>query len=149
MTIAAYIVLFFAVMFLGLMLVLRKRVQLAIAVIKEAARSLAAIPALIFMPVLQSLGLVIFLVPWVVYCVYLASSGELKTVEMPPLISNGDTTTVRTFEYNSNTRYAFLYMLFSYFECMFNGMVGIVNKSIGAWPSAPAGFFSRKSCPFS
>lgn len=115
MQIASYIVLFLAIMYLGLMLVLRKRVQLAIAVIKEASRSLAAIPALIFMPVMQSLGLIIFLFPWVVYCVYLASSGEMKTVEITPLVSGGDTTTVRTFEYNANTRYAFLYMLFSYF----------------------------------
>ena len=115
MEIASYVVLVLAALYALLMLVMRKRVQLAIAVIKEAARALAAMPTLIFMPLIQSLGLMVFLVPWVVYCVYLASSGDMSIVEMSYTYPTPGTTTVRSFEYNDNTRYAFLYMLFSYF----------------------------------
>lgn len=114
--IASYVLIAFAVAYALLMLVMRKRVQLALAVIKEAARSLAAMPALIIMPLVQSLGLIVFLVPWVIYCVYLASSGDMKTTETTYTWGGADTTTTtRSFEYNDNTRYAFLYMLFSYF----------------------------------
>ena len=113
--ICSYVVLVIAFLYALLMLAMRKRVQLAIAVIKEAARALAAMPALIFMPMCQSIGLMIFLVPWVVYCVYLASSGDMTVVDMKYSYPAAGTTTVRSFTYNDNTRYAFLYMLFSYF----------------------------------
>jgi Plasma-membrane choline transporter len=50
-----------------LVLVLRKRIMLALGIIKEAGRALATMPSLIFLPVVQCFGLVCFLVPWFIY----------------------------------------------------------------------------------
>jgi hypothetical protein len=111
--VAAYAVITIAVLYAFLMLVMRKRVQLALAVIKEAARAMASMPGLILMPLVQALGLIVFLAPWMVYCIYLASSGDVKTYTATDL--SGNSYTMKSFEYNTNTRYAFLYMLFSYF----------------------------------
>ena len=118
MQICAYIVLTIAFLYMCLMCVMRSRVQLALNVVKEAARAMAAMPALIFMPVIQALGLILFMLPWLVYCIYLASSGDLK-------VENGTYTDISTgldvnyqyksFVYTDNTKYAFLYMLFSWF----------------------------------
>lgn len=115
--IASYVVFAFAGLYALLLLVMRKRVQLALNVIKEAARALSHMKALIFMPVFQAIGLTIFLVPWIVYCIYLASSGEMSVSIGTYYDTSGAAIdyTYRTFEYSSNTKYAFLYMLFSYF----------------------------------
>ena len=113
MQIVSYIVLGLAVLYACLLCVMRSRVQLAIAVVKQAARAIQSMPALIAMPIVQAIGLCLFLVPWIIYSIYLASSGELKTIayEYPP----GFTRYYREFEYTDNTRYAFLYMLFTWF----------------------------------
>lgn len=94
------------------LIVMRKRVQLAIGIVKEAARALAAMPILIFLPVIQSVALLIFLIPWTIYVIYLGSSGEQRQVQVS---DNDDTLTYREMHYDENTRYAFLYMLFAYF----------------------------------
>ena len=75
---------------------------MAINIVKEAAKSLSTMPILIFTPVVQLVGVVLFLIPWFIYVVYLASSGDMKTDE---------TTGFRSFEYSQNTKYAFLYMV--------------------------------------
>lgn len=98
------------VLYFCLLCVMRKRIMLALAIIKEAARALAAMPILVFMPVIQTLGIVIFLVPWTIYALYLASSGEVNTERV------GDTDVqYKTVEYNNNIRYAFLFLLFCWF----------------------------------
>jgi len=100
------------VLYLCLLCVMRKRIMLAIGIVKEAARALAAMPILVFMPVLQTAGIVIFLVPWTIYALYLASSGKVivETEEV-----NGVQVSYRVVEYNNNIRYAFLYLLFCWF----------------------------------
>lgn len=95
-----------------LICVLRKRILLAIGIVKEAARALAAMPIIVLMPVFQCIAIVLFLVPWVIYSLYLASSGEIKVNEME---SGGVTTQYRTMEYSTNQRYAFLYLLFCWY----------------------------------
>lgn len=125
------------VLYLCLMCVMRKRIMLAISIIKEAARALAAMPVIILMPVFQAFAVVIFLVPWVIYSVYLGSSGEVKVNEVT---INGATAQYRTMEYDNNTRYAFLYMLFIwYWTSEFILAVGqlVSSMSIAAW------FFNR------
>ncbi|CAN0430146.1 unnamed protein product, partial [Discosporangium mesarthrocarpum] len=94
------------------MLWFRKRVWLAIAVTEEAARAINAMKAIIFCPIFQALGLFIFLVPWSVYAVYLASSGEITT---GTVTTSAGEITVKSFQYTTNIRYAALYLLFSYF----------------------------------
>jgi choline transporter-like protein 2/4/5 len=91
-----------------LLLVMRKRIMLAIGIVKEAARALGAMPALLFLPIVQAIGMVLFLVPWTIYVLYLASSGSVSTQET-------DAGSYQTFEYTDNAKYAFIYLLFCYF----------------------------------
>lgn len=116
MRIISYIIFAIAALYFCLIIVLRKRIQLAIAVVKQAARALSAMPTLLLLPIIQSIGLAIFLVPWLIYTIYLASSGDVKT-STGTYDYNGETVTytTRSFTYTTNTRYAFLYMLFCWF----------------------------------
>eukprot|EP00596_Hydrurales_sp_CCMP1899_P007026 CAMPEP_0119035114 /NCGR_PEP_ID=MMETSP1177-20130426/2080_1 /TAXON_ID=2985 /ORGANISM="Ochromonas sp, Strain CCMP1899" /LENGTH=377 /DNA_ID=CAMNT_0006993035 /DNA_START=379 /DNA_END=1509 /DNA_ORIENTATION=+ len=96
-----------------LMFILRKRIQLAIGIIKEAAKSIAKMPILILLPILQVLAMVVFLIPWFIYVIYLASSGD--TINVDATTSTGEAYTYRKFVYTENTKYAFIYMLFCWF----------------------------------
>eukprot|EP00550_Attheya_septentrionalis_P004076 CAMPEP_0198293602 /NCGR_PEP_ID=MMETSP1449-20131203/17936_1 /TAXON_ID=420275 /ORGANISM="Attheya septentrionalis, Strain CCMP2084" /LENGTH=668 /DNA_ID=CAMNT_0043993243 /DNA_START=95 /DNA_END=2101 /DNA_ORIENTATION=+ len=58
---------------------LRKQIQLALGCVKEAARAIGAMPLIIFFPILQAAGLVLFMVAWTYYAVFLASMGDLVT----------------------------------------------------------------------
>lgn len=99
-----------------LMVVLRKRVNLAIGIVKQAARALAYMPTLLTVPIVQAIGLVLFLVPWVIYLVYLASSGDMQTVESTYIYNGAEVEySYRTFSYTNSARYTFLYMLFCWF----------------------------------
>ena len=100
------------VLYLCWLCVMRKRIMLALGIIKEAARALAAMPILVFMPIIQTLGIVIFLVPWTIYALYLASSGDVTT-ESETL--NGNEVQYKVITYNMNIRYAFLFLLFCWF----------------------------------
>jgi hypothetical protein len=114
--ILSYIAMGFAFLYFCLMLVLRSRVQLAIGVIQEAAKALKHMQLLLLSPVLQVFGLCVFMVPWIIYVIYLASSGTMQ-VHTGTQTINGSTQsyTYRTFEYTVNTKYAFLYMIFCYY----------------------------------
>jgi hypothetical protein len=97
-----------------LVLVLRKRIMLAIGIIKEAGRALATMPSVIFLPVLQSAGMVAFIVPWFIYMLYLGSSGTIVNVTVYNDYSQ-TSVTYRKFEYDEYTKYAMIYMLFCWF----------------------------------
>jgi choline transporter-like protein 2/4/5 len=112
MQVFAYTGMALTVLYLCLLVVLRSRIQLSIGIIKESARAVASMPILIFMPVVQVIGIVAFLVPWTIYVVFLASSGELQVVQTTV---NGYTFSYRQFSYDTNTKYTFLYMLFCWF----------------------------------
>eukprot|EP01006_Ploeotia_vitrea_P026083 TRINITY_DN59057_c0_g1_i1.p1 TRINITY_DN59057_c0_g1~~TRINITY_DN59057_c0_g1_i1.p1 ORF type:complete len:649 (+),score=-43.50 TRINITY_DN59057_c0_g1_i1:57-2003(+) len=106
MKVFSYIVMALFLLYTCLILVMGKRIAMAVSIVKEAARALAAMPILILSPVFQMLGMVIFLVPWTIYVLYLASSGDMVIDKQ---------TKFRTFEYDQNTKYAFWYMLFCWF----------------------------------
>ena len=97
------------------MVVLRKRINLAIGIVKEAAKALIHMPFLIAVPCLQALGIAIFLVPWIIFLLFIASSGNMVT----HTVTNDDITpysyTYRTFSYNRDVKYSFLYMIFCWF----------------------------------
>jgi choline transporter-like protein 2/4/5 len=124
-------------LYLCLLIVMRKRVQLAIGVVKEAARALGSMPFLILMPVMQVVAMVIFLIPWVIYLFYLASSGEVVTKTVTTTTVYGETSySVRSFQYTKNTKIAFIYMLFCWFwSSEFFIAVGqlIIALSLVAW----------------
>jgi hypothetical protein len=56
---------------------------------------------------------VIFLIPWFIYVIYLASSGD--TINVDATTSTGEAYAYRKFVYTENTKYAFIYMLFCWF----------------------------------
>jgi len=91
---------------------MRHRIMLALGITKEAARSMAAMPIVILLPILQCMGVCVFLVPWVFYSLFLASSGDVQvnTYEV-----NGQEMSYREFVYTDNMRYAGLYLLFVWF----------------------------------
>mmetsp|Transcript_16362 Transcript_16362/g.27658 ORF Transcript_16362/g.27658 Transcript_16362/m.27658 type:complete len:673 (+) Transcript_16362:87-2105(+) len=117
MRVFSYIGFVVTALYFCLVLVMRKRVQLAIGIVKQAAKGLATMPILLLLPVFQAVGVVIFLVPWIFYVVYLASSGEIETVTTSYTDSNGNEVSYsyREFTYTNNTKFAFLYMLFCWF----------------------------------
>jgi hypothetical protein len=105
-----------AFLYFCLTLVMRSRVQLAIGVIQEAGKALGHMKALLLTPIIQVFGLCLFLVPWIIYVFYLASSGTVNTHVGTTTINGIEQTyTYRTFEYTTNTKYAFLYMIFCYY----------------------------------
>eukprot|EP00953_Heterococcus_sp_UTEX-ZZ885_P042147 21449-Heterococcus_DN1.PRE.3 len=109
---------------------LRKRIQIAIAITKEASRAVNSMKAIILFPVLQCLGVAIFLVPWCAYAMYLASSGDITAVKL----SNG--ATVKQFTYTDDIRYAALYLIFVYFwTSEFVVALGqiVVAMSVATW----------------
>ena len=97
------------VLWLALICCIRKRIMLAIGIVKEAARAIAAMPVIVVFPIFQIFGLCVFLVPWFLYCLYLASSGEIKVRD------GGAAGSYREFVYDDNTYYAGWYMIFIYY----------------------------------
>ena len=104
-------------LYLCLVLVMRKRIHLAIGIVKQAGKALATMPALLGLPVAQAIGLLLFIIPWIIYVLFLASSGEMTTMVASYETDDGATVSYsyREFSYTTNTKYAFLYMIFCYF----------------------------------
>ena len=88
--------------------------MLAIAVVKVAAAAVGALWPLTIFPVIQCAGLVVFMVPWLIYCFYLASSCTIKTQQIA-FGDDGMTVTTKDFEYSEDQKYAALYLLFCFF----------------------------------
>lgn len=103
-------------LYLCLMIVLRKRINLACGVIKEAARAMESMPTILVVPLIQAIGMCLFLAPWLTYLIFLAASGDMVTKERV-VEYNGlsYTSTYEIYEYSSQTKYVFLYMLFTWF----------------------------------
>jgi len=111
---------------------LRSRIQLALAIVKEAAKAIQSMTLIILFPVMQCAGFVIFMVVWMVYAVYLASLGDPQVtglctdVSYPTaaslIVSEDACTTAghtwmpyQTFEYNDEQTQMGWYLLFCYF----------------------------------
>ena len=122
---ASYIAFALAGLWFFLICFLRARIQLALAVVKQAARSVAAMPMMILFPVLQCAAFVVFMVVWLYYAVYLASLGELSTsgvCSTPTYLTEtlctgaGEKWIVyRSFDYDETTTQMGWYLLFCYF----------------------------------
>ena len=96
-------------LWLALICCIRKRIMLAIGIVKEAARSIAAMPIIVVFPIVQITALVIFVLPWFIYCLYLASAGKMKVRD------GGAAGDYREFVYTDNQYYAGWYMVFIYY----------------------------------
>jgi len=95
-----------------LIIILCKRIMLAIGIVLEASKSITSMPLLILMPIIQVTGCVAFLIPWTIFVAYLASSGDVTTITKS---YNGISYSYREVSYSKNTKYAFLYYLFCWF----------------------------------
>ncbi|GLD74382.1 choline transporter-like protein 5-A, partial [Lates japonicus] len=75
------------VSFLAMLIFLRRRVQVAIALLREASKAIGHIMSTLFFPVVTFLLLTICISYWAVTAVYLASSGEAIYKVMSPDVS--------------------------------------------------------------
>ncbi|GMH74283.1 hypothetical protein TrST_g7085 [Triparma strigata] len=134
---------------------LRKRIVLAIGIVKEACKAVARMPIITVYPVFQVLGAVIFLVPWCIYMLYLASSGDVAvdcictssfSSSYADALSGGSDAEsscessgcflYKSFTYSDDMKYTGLYMLFSWFwTSQFIIAAGqlVVAMSISTW----------------
>eukprot|EP00611_Tribonema_gayanum_P025465 TRINITY_DN5798_c0_g2_i1.p1 TRINITY_DN5798_c0_g2~~TRINITY_DN5798_c0_g2_i1.p1 ORF type:complete len:646 (-),score=224.01 TRINITY_DN5798_c0_g2_i1:303-2240(-) len=103
--IAGYVL---AGLFACLALFMCRRIRLATSIMKEAARAIGKIPAMILMPVVEAVGLVLFFVPLVFYGVYVASMGDFSTTTVAGL-------EVKTVTYGSEVQGMGWYLLFCLF----------------------------------
>jgi len=94
-----------------LVIFLRQSIRLALACVKQAARAIGAMPIILFFPIIQCIGLFVFLVVWLVYAVNLASLGEVVLKELP----TDSAITVRFYEYDDFIKRTGWYLLFCLF----------------------------------
>uniref|UniRef100_A0A4W6BNU2 Choline transporter-like protein n=1 Tax=Lates calcarifer TaxID=8187 RepID=A0A4W6BNU2_LATCA len=82
-----WIILLTEASFLAMLIFLRRRVQVAIALLREASKAIGHIMSTLFFPVVTFLLLTICISYWAVTAVYLASSGEAIYKVMSPDVS--------------------------------------------------------------
>eukprot|EP00640_Fibrocapsa_japonica_P000767 CAMPEP_0113938732 /NCGR_PEP_ID=MMETSP1339-20121228/5151_1 /TAXON_ID=94617 /ORGANISM="Fibrocapsa japonica" /LENGTH=593 /DNA_ID=CAMNT_0000941985 /DNA_START=62 /DNA_END=1843 /DNA_ORIENTATION=+ /assembly_acc=CAM_ASM_000762 len=124
-----YVLIALGIIWIVFLICLRKRIQLAISIIKEASKSIMDMPLIVLFPVIQVIGTICFLIPWIIYVLYLASSGEVYTYTYNGISMKG-------FSYDDNIRYAFLYLLFCWFwTSQFIVAVGqmVVAMAVSMW----------------
>ena len=85
--ITSYVIFGFGGVIFLLMVCLRTQIQLAIGCVKEAGKAVTHMPALLFVPVVQSIAFIIFMIAFLTYGIYLASQGEITTLELPVSLS--------------------------------------------------------------
>jgi len=55
-----------------------KSINMAIKCVCMGAKALDEMPMMVFIPILQITGFILFMVPWVYYCMFIASVGDMK-----------------------------------------------------------------------
>jgi len=88
---------------------MREQINLAIGLVKEAAKAMQAMRTIVFIPFLQAFGFGLFMVPWVFYILYLASLGDQKVKQFDV---NGVAVTAREYEFDNEVQRSGWYMLF-------------------------------------
>mmetsp|Transcript_1145 Transcript_1145/g.1484 ORF Transcript_1145/g.1484 Transcript_1145/m.1484 type:complete len:788 (-) Transcript_1145:543-2906(-) len=78
-----WIFIIFLILYICIIVFLRKRILLAMGVVKEACRAIAAMPLIALFPSLQLVGFILFMIPWTFYIVYTAGMGTISTYEDP------------------------------------------------------------------
>eukprot|EP00300_Choanocystis_sp_HF-7_P033136 c45430_g1_i1.p1 GENE.c45430_g1_i1~~c45430_g1_i1.p1 ORF type:complete len:630 (-),score=130.06 c45430_g1_i1:59-1948(-) len=74
LAVGAFFALLFLLMFFGLIF-MRRRINLAVEIVKEAARTVAAIPSMLVLPLLVFIVLAGFIAAWIVVMLYLGTAG--------------------------------------------------------------------------
>lgn len=131
MRITAYLLYAVSVLLFMVMVCLRKQIQLAIGCVKEAGRAVHSMPFMFIIPILQVVGFAIFFAVWVVYAVFLASTGHINVVEFPIDIDTGAEIAIRLYEMNDSSYYSSWFLLFClYWTANFIIAVGHVALSM-------------------
>lgn len=115
---------------------LRKQIMLAMACVREAARSIGSMPIIVAFPLIQGTGLVLFLAVWLAFAVSLASTGEISDMALPTFA----VVKVRTYLFDDFTKYCGWYLLFCLiWTIAFIQAIGeiVVAMSVSKW------YFSR------
>lgn len=134
--IMSYILLGVGAIVFFLVIYLRREMQIAMACVGEAARAVGAMPGIVFFPIFQCIGLILFMAVWIFYAVHLASMGEVAAKELPL----DSVVTVRHYTYDSFIGKCGWFLLFSFFwTVQYIAALGeiIVAMSISKW------YFSR------
>lgn len=105
---------------------LRKQIMLAMSCVKQAARSIASMPIIMTLPILQTCGFFAFGAVWLYYAVHLASMGTLKTTTLP----FDSVVTVHSFDYTQGIERFGWYLLFCFFWS--SGLISAVGSIIVA-----------------
>jgi hypothetical protein len=77
-----YLILGIAAVWACLMLWMGRSIMLAVRCVSLGSVALDDMPMLVIMPVCQVIGLVLFMVPWIFYCLYIASDGYYSIIRM-------------------------------------------------------------------
>mmetsp|Transcript_44743 Transcript_44743/g.140297 ORF Transcript_44743/g.140297 Transcript_44743/m.140297 type:complete len:636 (-) Transcript_44743:141-2048(-) len=107
-----YIFAICTIIYVCLCVYLRSRIALAIGLLKEAARAVASMPVLVFFPVIQAIGWVLFMIPWVFYCLFVASTGEVGSKEVE---YNSQTIQIKTYNFDDDVQNQGWFLLFVFF----------------------------------
>ena len=111
----AYIIFGLTALFILILLAIRKRIRIAIQVIKEASRALSAVRSLILLPLLPLALFVAFAAGWAVMALYMYSVGTYADVTTPNQVlydfyteqRNGNPATSLQFVWDTNYKYLF------------------------------------------
>jgi choline transporter-like protein 2/4/5 len=102
---------------LCIILYLKDRLTLAIGLIIQTAKALVSMPLLvIIVPVMQVVAYILFTIPWVIYCIMLAASGEIEVLQAG--ITDDDAAVqvnYKNFQYTKDQKRRAWFMLFGYF----------------------------------
>lgn len=131
------IMLALTVCFTCLMVFLRKQINLSIKIIAMAATCIEEMPLIVFTPLIQMAGFIMFLMPWFAYCIYIASDGEYKTEAASSSVSTlGSAAQVTVFVPADGVKERLWFMLFCLFWTMnFCAMIGtlVLALCVAMW----------------
>jgi hypothetical protein len=103
-----------ALWFFFFVICMRARIMLAIGIVQQAGTAIGAMPMLTIFPCFQVAAVAIFMVPWTIYSLFLASGGELVVYSYAPY-PGAAPVQYKEWVYTENQKYAGLYMLFIYY----------------------------------
>ncbi|CAM9698239.1 unnamed protein product [Ectocarpus sp. 4 AP-2014] len=114
---------------------LAKRISLAIGVIKEAGRSIASMPIIVFWPVVELVASIAFVAIWMYYAAYTASLGDIttKTVESD---TGGYDLSYKVYDFDQQVQYRGWFLLFCLFWTLnFVTAMGqiVIAMSVASW----------------
>jgi len=103
------------VLYICLIIFLRKRIQVGMVILKEACKAVVEMPGIVLFPILQVVGFILFMVPWIFYCVFLAGMGTVTAKTVTAMTTDSPIQyTYRTITYTKDIQQKGWYMFFCY-----------------------------------